>query len=162
MFQDFQFSGLVLCYGPLAFVILGFIGFAFLTDKNARRTYLRIPERGKQGSEQQEVVAQTPAGLVVKLTPTAAAAPIAAKPDDLQRIEGVGPKISQVLAAAGIRTYADVATKSADELKVVLDAAGITGITDPTSWPQQARLLLRGDYAALEVLQNQLRGGKYQ
>jgi hypothetical protein len=68
MFADFQYSGLVLCYGPLALIIVGFIASAFLSDKHARRTYLR--KRGESGTAvQKEVVAQTPAGMVVKLTP---------------------------------------------------------------------------------------------
>ncbi|NJN99739.1 MAG: hypothetical protein HC875_39380, partial [Anaerolineales bacterium] len=41
MFQGLQLSGIVLCYGPLAAVIFGFIGFALITDKIANRTYLR-------------------------------------------------------------------------------------------------------------------------
>ena len=40
-FQELMLSGYILCYGPLALIIFGFIAFALLTDKNARSTYLR-------------------------------------------------------------------------------------------------------------------------
>jgi hypothetical protein len=35
-------SGYVLCFLPLAFVIIGFIAAAMFTDRHARRTYLRF------------------------------------------------------------------------------------------------------------------------
>jgi len=170
MFADYQFSGLLLCYGPLALIILSFIAFAILTDSNARRLYLRRadprPESERMGASptvvDREIVAQTPAGMTVQLTPTAVAPAAAIAPDNLQRIEGIGPKIAQILATAGITTFQDVAGKSVDELKAILEAAGIANIADPASWPQQAQLLVRGEHKALEDLQANLRGGKYE
>jgi predicted flap endonuclease-1-like 5' DNA nuclease len=38
---DIPFNAILICYGPLAVVVLGFIFFAVLTDVNARRSYLR-------------------------------------------------------------------------------------------------------------------------
>lgn len=34
-------SGLLICFGPLAVTIIGFIGFAWWTDEDAREPYLR-------------------------------------------------------------------------------------------------------------------------
>jgi hypothetical protein len=45
-------------------------------------------------------------------------------PDDLTKIRGIGAAREQWLHDAGIRTYADLAAISADELKARLDAAG--------------------------------------
>lgn len=162
MFENYQFSGLLLCYGPLALVILGFIAFAVLTDKNARRTYLRQVDGPAADAP---VTAQTPAGMVVTLLPQEPAATRGARidlgaPDDLQRIEGIGPKINRVLREAGITTFGALAQKSADELRAILTAGGMTGINDPTTWPEQAGLAARGEWEALEELQDRLKGGR--
>ncbi|MCA9969853.1 MAG: DUF4332 domain-containing protein [Anaerolineales bacterium] len=174
MFGEMQFSGLLLCYGPLALIILGFIAFAALTDSQARSKYLRVldPRADTERTERvrpvvtREVVARTPTGMVVALQPTAETAvptraPAApAQPDNLRRIEGIGPKISRVLQDAGITTFAALAAKTPAELRVILDAAGMTGINDPTSWPEQAGLAARGEWEALEELQARLTGGR--
>jgi predicted flap endonuclease-1-like 5' DNA nuclease len=174
MFSEYPFSGLVLCYGPLALVILGFIIAAFLTDGNARRNYLRKldPRPFKEQSSapvarKKAVTALTPAGMVVTLPAGAAPAPVAAVPapapakvDDLERIEGIGPKVNQVLQAAGIKTYAQLAAKNPTQLRDLLSNAGLTAVTDPTTWPEQAKLAASGNWAALEALQTRLRGGR--
>ena len=84
----------------------------------------------------------------------------AAEPDDLKRIEGIGPKISSVLQAAGIATFAQLAATDIDRLKQVLMEAGLAALTNPTTWPEQARLAAAGDWDALEVLQGDLQGGR--
>jgi predicted flap endonuclease-1-like 5' DNA nuclease len=60
-------------------------------------------------------------------------------PDDLQRIEGIGPKISGLLQAAGITTFAQLTASDVGRLEQIVREAGIT-IADPTTWPEQARL----------------------
>jgi len=88
-----------------------------------------------------------------------AAAP-AAEPDDLQRIEGIGPKIASVLSDAGITTFAQLAETSVDRLnQIVRKDAGIT-IAFPDTWPQQAGLAAAGQWEDLEILQDQLKGGR--
>ncbi len=88
-----------------------------------------------------------------------AAAAEPAKPDDLRVIEGIGPKISGVLQDAGVTTYAKLAESSADQLKEILVKAEIR-IGDPTTWPEQAKLAAKGDWDALEKLQEGLKGGR--
>jgi hypothetical protein len=45
-------SGYVLCFLPLAAVIIGFIVAARATDRQATSTYLRVlPAKGKDGGE---------------------------------------------------------------------------------------------------------------
>ncbi len=93
----------------------------------------------------------------------AAAAPkkAKAKVDDLTLIEGVGPKISEVLTAAGIASFEAVAAKSAEELKAVLTEAGEqfnTAVTD--TWPDQAKLAAEGKFDELKKWQDELDGGK--
>ena len=65
----------------------------------------------------------------------------AAGADDLTRIGGIGSKIADRLYAAGIMTYADLASRSADEIsKLLSDVSGLSpGRLD--SWRDQAREL---------------------
>jgi predicted flap endonuclease-1-like 5' DNA nuclease len=81
------------------------------------------------------------------------------EPDDLKRIEGIGPKISGVLAAAGIQTFGQLADADVGRLKQILTDTGMT-LADPASWPEQARLAAAGDWAALQKLQDELQGGR--
>lgn len=85
----------------------------------------------------------------------------AAKADDLKLIEGIGPKIAELLVAAGISTFAELAAAEADHLKSILDAAGSRfKVHDPATWPQQAQLAAEGKWEELKTLQDQLNGGK--
>ncbi len=79
--------------------------------------------------------------------------------DDLTLIEGVGPKAQEALWKAGFRTFADVAKASPEALKEALNKAGLK-LLDPTTWPQQAQLVVDDDMAALKALQEKLRGGR--
>jgi len=95
-----------------------------------------------------------------------AAAPVAApkaevKPDDLKKIEGIGPKIAEILAASGIITFGDLAKAEFATLRETLDAAGNRYKShNPTTWPQQAQLAVDGKWDELQVLQDKLDGGK--
>ena len=90
--------------------------------------------------------------------PKPAAAPAAE--DDLKKIEGIGPKIEAALKAAGIRTFADLAAKSAEELQAILDEAGFARISNPETWAEQAALAAQGKWDKLAALQDSLKGGR--
>jgi len=94
-------------------------------------------------------------------TPAKESKKAAAKADDLTVIEGVGPKIAEVFANAGLVSFADVAAKTADELKAILTDAGDqfnTAVTD--TWAQQAQLAADGKWDELKKWQEELDGGK--
>jgi NADH-quinone oxidoreductase subunit I len=95
-----------------------------------------------------------------KAATTEAAAP--AGPDDLTRIEGIGPKISEVLRGAGIETYAQLADTDADRIKQILEEADpkLLRLANPDTWPRQAKLAASGKWEALERWQERLKGGK--
>lgn len=83
------------------------------------------------------------------------------KPDDLKIIEGIGPKIAELLNADGIVTFRDLSKTGVDKLKQILDNAGSRyRMHDPTTWPQQAELAADGKMDELKELQNNLKGGK--
>lgn len=83
-------------------------------------------------------------------------------PDDLKRIEGIGPKIAGVLQAAGVTTFAHLAEISADQIRQILEEADprLLRLADPTTWPKQAELAAAGDLEALEAFQGELKGGR--
>jgi predicted flap endonuclease-1-like 5' DNA nuclease len=81
------------------------------------------------------------------------------QPDDLIIIEGIGPKVNQVLQAAGIYTFAQLADTTPEQLKAILEPAGFR-FMDPSSWPQQARLAGDGKMEELKALQKNLNAGK--
>ncbi|MGH8019176.1 MAG: 50S ribosomal protein L20 [Opitutaceae bacterium] len=81
--------------------------------------------------------------------------------DDLGRIEGVGPKIRQILADAGINAYAKLAETSPERIKELLVAAGPRfNAADPTTWPEQAALAAKGDWRSFNKLTAELQGGR--
>ena len=81
--------------------------------------------------------------------------------DDLKKIEGIGPKIAQLLTDAGIPTFAKLAKSEVKELKTVLENAG-SGyrMHDPTTWPKQAELAGAGKWEDLKKYQDELIAGK--
>ncbi|MBX2940538.1 MAG: glycoside hydrolase family 13, partial [Ferruginibacter sp.] len=83
------------------------------------------------------------------------------KGDNLKLIEGIGPKAAEVLAAAGLATFADIAASTPEQIKAILDASeGSFNAADPTTWPQQAQLAADGKMDELKALQDELKGGK--
>ncbi len=85
----------------------------------------------------------------------------AAKADDLKIIEGIGPKGAEVLNAAGINSFADLAATSAEKIKEILDASeGAFNAADTTTWPEQAQLAADGKMDELKELQDRLNGGR--
>lgn len=81
--------------------------------------------------------------------------------DDLTKIEGIGPKISKLLDAEGIKTFNDLGKATSKKLKGILEAAGSKfQVHDPASWPKQAKLAAGGKWEELKSLQDKLIAGK--
>jgi predicted flap endonuclease-1-like 5' DNA nuclease len=81
------------------------------------------------------------------------------EPDDLKKIEGIGPKISILMGEKGIHTFAQLAQQTPEQLQAVLDEAGIR-IANPATWAEQAKLAAQGDWEQLAELQDNLKGGR--
>lgn len=79
--------------------------------------------------------------------------------DDLQKIEGIGPKISSILKKAGINNFAKLGSLEPGQIKTILDQNNIR-LAVPDTWPEQARMAARGSWQKLEELQSQLKGGR--
>lgn len=81
--------------------------------------------------------------------------------DDYKKIEGIGPKIAELLHAAGLASFSDLENAPIDKLKGILaDAGSRYTMHDPATWPQQAGLAAAGKWDELKVLQDELDGGK--
>ena len=76
-------------------------------------------------------------------------------------IEGIGPKIADLLHANGhIRTWWELHHTDVAILRRLIDEAGSSAqLHDPSSWPQQAGLLARGQWHEFAALVDRLRGG---
>jgi hypothetical protein len=79
--------------------------------------------------------------------------------DDLTSLEGIGPKVSKVLNAAGIYSFTDLASAKADNVQQVLNDAGLQ-MMNPEGWIEQAKLAVKGDTEGLMKLQDELKGGR--
>jgi len=81
--------------------------------------------------------------------------------DNLKLVEGIGPKIEELLNADGIRTFAKLAATDPQHIATLLHAAGARfQIHDPATWPQQAALARDGKWDELKVWQEKLTGGR--
>ena len=80
--------------------------------------------------------------------------------DDLAKVEGIGPKTAEALQAAGIKTFAQLASTSADDIKTIIVAANPRfASANPSTWPAQARLAADGKWDELKKWQDELDGG---
>lgn len=79
--------------------------------------------------------------------------------DDLTLIEGIGSKTAAVLGAAGVRRLAQLASTPVEDLTRILRAAG-NRISNPATWPQQAKLAAAGHWDELKALQTSLKAGR--
>lgn len=80
-------------------------------------------------------------------------------PDDLVRLEGIGPRVARILNEAGITTFAGLAAANAADVQKILSAAGLQ-MMNAQGWIEQAALAARGDWDGLQKLQNELKGGR--
>lgn len=104
-------------------------------------------------------VAEVPAAEAVAV-PEVPRAPVSEMPaDDLTRLEGIGPKVAQVLASIGITTFKALAEADYDQVKQALVDAGWPYM-DPAGWIEQAKLAAEGRWEELARLQEELKGGR--
>ena len=83
------------------------------------------------------------------------------KADDLTIVEGIGPKINELLNKNGVYTFAQLALADPVSIKGFLDAAGPNyRIHDPGTWPAQSQLAADGKWDELRKWQDELNKGK--
>lgn len=81
--------------------------------------------------------------------------------DDLKRVEGIGPKLEEILNSHDILTFSQLAATKTEDLQAILDKAGEAyRIHNPGTWPEQALLLAEGRIEEFEKLTDELKGGR--
>jgi large subunit ribosomal protein L17 len=120
-----------------------------------QETYAEVVEETPATESAAETALMTNTNAVANTTSEGAAA------DDLEVVEGIGPKIAELLRNAGINTFAQLADSKDEEVRAILDAAGSRfNIADVTSWNEQAALLRDGKMDEFKALTDRLKGGR--
>lgn len=108
-------------------------------------------------------VAET-ASAEVETIETGAETTVATEPstisanDDLSRLLGIGPKLAEAMNAAGVTSYAQIASMDTEALTQAL--AGCTVRYNKAvakTWAAQAKLAMAGDWAGLKAYQASLK-----
>ncbi|MEO3745527.1 helix-hairpin-helix domain-containing protein [Plantactinospora sp. B5E13] len=86
--------------------------------------------------------------------------PAAVPDDDLERIEGIGPKMAAALRAAGIHTFGQLAETDDSTRRAAIEAAGLSFAPSLVTWGRQARLLADGDEDGFAELTLRLVAGR--
>ncbi|WP_310586677.1 50S ribosomal protein L15 [Marinilongibacter aquaticus] len=119
------------------------------------------PEASADLRSQKKASAPVQKAEAPKAEKKATAKKAAASGDDLKKIEGVGPKIAELLQNAGLDSFAAVAGASVETLQQILSEAGSRYAShNPTTWPEQAALAADGKWDELKELQDKLNGGR--
>jgi predicted flap endonuclease-1-like 5' DNA nuclease len=80
--------------------------------------------------------------------------------DDFEVIEGIGPKIAELLKNNGVLSFKDLSGMSIPELCAVLEKGGSRyQLANPETWAQQAQLACEGRWQELKALQDRLFAG---
>lgn len=81
--------------------------------------------------------------------------------ENLQVVEGIGPKIEELLKNNGVMNWHMLAASPTESLKAILQKGGERfQMHDPSSWPDQAALAIEGKWVELEEYQVLLPGGR--
>ena len=121
----------------------------------------KVAEASAEAAPKAETVEAPVAEAPITETPVAEATEAPTEKEDLTKIEGIGPKIAEALVAGGINSFAELGTKTADDVKAVLEnAGGVIAGKDPSTWMDQAKLAADGKWDELKKWQDELDGGK--
>jgi large subunit ribosomal protein L27 len=145
-------------------------GTVVFRRKRMNRTYISIQPLHEEVYETIAPVASPQAEVIETPVDNAPEAPSeeAPKPnpfakvkaDDLKIIEGVGPKIAEILANGGLDTWQKVADATPDQIRALLEEAGSRyRMHNPETWPKQAALAASGKWEELNDYQDRLQGG---
>jgi len=131
-------------------------GAADMTEANAPEEIQAL-----EATTETEIEETAPIAASSAEEETASVAEASAEPDDLTKVEGIGPVIAEVLTEAGLSTFAKVADSTPEAIREIMDAAGSQFAShDPATWPQQAKLAANGKWDELKAWQDELDGGR--
>ncbi len=135
--------------------------FTEILVKDVLASGFKAPEAPREEKPQAVAAVKKEAPKAKVEAPEKKASKAAAKGDDLKKIEGIGPKIAEILNENGVKTFADLAAMDAGKIKEILLAKGKRyAMHNPTTWPKQAALAAEGKWDELKKWQDELDGGK--
>lgn len=80
--------------------------------------------------------------------------------NDLEIIEGIGPKIAGLFNDNGVTTFAQVCSMSVPSMNAILEKGGSRfKLANPSTWAEQARLCHENRWSELLALQDSLTAG---
>jgi hypothetical protein len=80
--------------------------------------------------------------------------------DDLEAIEGIGPKIAELMRASGISNFSQLAATPMDKIVSILDAGGPRfKLANPGTWCEQAALAAKNDWVGFDKIKKELIAG---
>jgi predicted flap endonuclease-1-like 5' DNA nuclease len=120
----------------------------------------RKPAARKQSQPGERPTPRTVKPIEPKSQPHATSKPVEVENDDLKRIEGIGPAITQLLYQSGIHTFHQLSNTPEARLREILAEAGLSRLSNPETWPEQARLAASGKWDELQQLQDSLTAGR--
>jgi len=110
------------------------VGMWWLREKDATTPSLRTDPGQKPPSPEKTTPPPT------QTPPSPDPAPIAATPDDLTQINGIGPAFAKALNALGITSFAQLAEQDAASLAERLEVRGVTAERiQREEWIEQAK-----------------------
>ena len=120
------------------------------------------PTHIKRISELETQVQSLQQGPTIDLSAAKAAGFKLKNGSDLTAIEGIGPKINDLIKADGVESFSALAGTPVSSIQTILDNAGPSyKIANPSTWPDQANLAANNRWPALKALQDVLVGGLY-
>ena len=142
----------------LAFILVAFLIWLLGRRKGAPPAIMAHPA---QHEESEAPVSPVPADAIAPAPPDLQAVSPAAA-DDLEIIEGIGPKIAALLRQGGIGSFAELAASDLTRLDQILTEANLRRLANPATWPKQAALAAEGRWEELSAYQQTLKGGHVQ
>lgn len=116
------------------------------------------PKKSGKAAKPKPVEAATNEQKIQKNRPKTEKAPVE-KPQDLTLLEGIGPRVLDILGNAGISTFAQLAAAKEENIKNILVEKKFR-FGNPATMIEQAKLAAAGKMTELEALKVELKGGK--
>jgi predicted flap endonuclease-1-like 5' DNA nuclease len=120
-----------------------------------------LEARDREIAELQARLRRWTEGPTIDLAAARAAGFSLERDDALEIIEGIGPKIAELLRAEGVTRFMQLAQMTPAQIQPILDAAGPHfRMAVPDTWPEQAVLAANNHWRALKSLQDALIAGQ--
>lgn len=131
------------------------------TKKIAKKTAAKVAKKVTAKRKATVKTAKKAVKVTAKRNTKTAAKKRTAKADNLQLIEGVGPKLAALLKKNGISTFKQLSVTKVATLRTILEKAGPRfNAQNPSTWKKQAKFAAAGKFSDLIKFQATLNNKK--